>query len=134
MSDSSSVTAFGPAASDYAGKEGLIVLRAVPALGKPRVAIAAAASVHAFGVIVSVGFGSLGQELRIADAGSAFVLLGATFVPGTTEPTFMADADGKAIPCTAGLRYVGRLKLNSLTTLVAGNVAECIIAPGELET
>lgn len=130
----SSITAFAPAASDYTGKEARIVNRAAIASGLPRVALATAASAQSFGVIEYVGFGALGQELRVADGGKSFVILGDGWTPGTTEPAFMSDANGAAIPATAGSRYVGRLDLNSLTVLAAGNKVACIIAPGELET
>lgn len=135
MSISTSVTAFAPAASDFTGDEGLIVVRTAPAAGLPRVALATAASAQAFGIIEYVGFGALGQELRICDFGKSFVVLGAGWgAPAATEAAFMSDANGAAIPATAGSRVVGRLTFNELTSLAAGNRVECLVYPFELET
>ena len=135
MSISTSVTAFAPAASDFTGDEGLIVVRTAPAAGLPRVALATAASAQAFGIIEYVGFGALGQELRICDFGKTFVVLGAGWgAPAATEAAFMSDANGAAIPATAGSRVVGRLTFNELTSLAAGNRVECLVYPFELET
>ena len=135
MSISTSVTAFAPAASNFAGNEGLIVVRTAPAAGLPRVALATAASAQAFGIIECVGFGALGQELRICDFGKSFVVLGAGWgAPAATEAAFMSDAAGAAIPATAGSRVVGRLTFNELTSLAAGNRVECLVYPFELET
>jgi hypothetical protein len=132
---STSITAFAPASSDYTGNEGLIVSRSAPASGKPRVALSTAADAQAFGIIEYVGYGALGQELRIADFGKSFVLLGAGWgAPGATEAAFMSDANGAAIPATAGSRVVGRLTFNELANLAAGNRVECFVAPFELET
>ncbi|RPJ60190.1 MAG: hypothetical protein EHM24_27370 [Acidobacteria bacterium] len=135
MSISTSITAFAPAASDFTGDEGLIVVRTAPAAGLPRVALATAASAQAFGIIEYVGFGALGQELRICDFGKTFVVLGAGWgAPAATEAAFMSDANGAAIPATAGSRVVGRLTFNELTSLAAGNRVECLVYPFELET
>jgi hypothetical protein len=135
VSISTSVTAFAPAASDFTGDEGLIVVRTAPAAGLPRVALATAASAQAFGIIEYVGFGALGQELRICDFGKTFVVLGAGWgAPAATEAAFMSDANGAAIPATAGSRVVGRLTFNELTSLAAGNRVECLVYPFELET
>ena len=135
MSISTSITAFAPAASDFTGDEGLIVVRTAPAAGLPRVALATAASAQAFGIIEYVGFGALGQELRICDFGKSFVVLGAGWgAPAATEAAFMSDANGAAIPATAGSRVVGRLTFNELTSLAAGNRVECLVYPFELET
>ena len=134
MSESTSITTFAPAASDYTGKEGCIVNRAAVASGTSRVALASAESAQSFGVIEYVGYGSLGQELRVCDGGKSFVLLGDGWTIGTTDPAFMSDANGAAIPATAGSRYVGRLELNELANIAAGNRVACIVAPAELET
>jgi hypothetical protein len=135
VSISTSITAFAPAASDFTGDEGLIVVRTAPAAGLPRVALATAASAQAFGIIEYVGFGALGQELRICDFGKTFVVLGAGWgAPAATEAAFMSDANGAAIPATAGSRVVGRLTFNELTSLAAGNRVECLVYPFELET
>jgi hypothetical protein len=86
-------------------------------------------------IIEYVGYGALGQELRIADFGKSFVVLGAGWgAPGATEAAFMSDANGAAIPATAGSRAVGRLTFNELTNLAAGNRVECLVYPFELET
>lgn len=129
-----SVTVYAPAASDYRGKEGCIVNIAAKAGGLPRVALATGASAQSFGVIEEVMFGAVGQQLRVADAGTSFVLLGDGWTAGTTDPAFMSDANGAAVPATAGSRIVGRLCLDEITNLAAGNRAKCIVAPGELET
>ena len=135
MSISTSITAFAPAASDFTGDEGRIVSRTAPAAGKPRVALSTAADAQAFGIIECVGYGALGQELRICDFGKSFVVLGAGWgAPGATEAAFMSDAAGAAIPATAGSRVVGRLTFNELTSLAAGNRVECLVYPFELET
>lgn len=128
------VTTYAPAADDYRGNEGKIVIRSAPASGKTRAALATAASAQAFGVITTVGIEALGQTLGVCQFGPCFVKLGAGWTIGTTEPCFMADANGDAIPATAGSRYVGRLVLNDLATLAAGNIVEAIVMPGELET
>lgn len=128
------ITSYAPAASDFRGNEGKIVVRSAIASGKTRVALATAASAQAFGVINTVGIELLGQTLGICQLGPCFVKLGAGWTIGTTEPCFMSDANGDAIPATAGSRYVGRLVLNDLANLAAGNIAEAIVLPGELET
>jgi hypothetical protein len=63
------------------------------------------------------------------------VVLGAGWgAPAATEAAFMSDANGAAIPATAGSRVVGRLTFNELTSLAAGNRVECLVYPFELET
>lgn len=125
---------FGPAGSDYTGKEGCIVNVGAKVAGLPRAILATGSSAQGQGVITRVGLGTVNQELTVQTFGPALVLLGIGWTAGTDDPAFISDANGAAIPATAGSRPIGRLVLGERTNLAAGNRVECNVYPHTKET
>lgn len=134
MSVSQNIQVYAAAGQDFVGDEGRIVNWAAIASGTARATIATAASAQSMGIITGVEVDGSQQRLTVCAFGICKVRVGATFTPGTTELAFVADADGFAVPASAGARVVGRLIPVDGIVVTAGMTALCAIYPHELET
>lgn len=134
MSASHNIQVYAAAGQDFVGDEGRIVNWAAIASGKARATIATAASAQSMGVITGVEVDGTQQRVTVCAFGICKVRAGATFTPGTTELAFVADADGFAVPASAGERAVGRLIPTDGLVVTDGMTVLCAIYPHELET